>query len=79
MKRIVILLFLCQMKFSNLEPVPSKLWDQKILPDDLDKNKFYLREGDIIAEKVFNIFCVVTNYIFYLNYSRCMKTDSLNL
>jgi hypothetical protein len=43
------------MTFLNLEPVPSKLWDQKILPDDLDKNKFYLREGDIIAEKVFNM------------------------
>ncbi len=55
MKGKVILLFLCQMTFLNLEPVPSKLWDQKILPDDLDKNKFYLREGDIIAEKVFNM------------------------
>jgi hypothetical protein len=50
MKLLVILLFLTRMAFLNSEP--SSLWNQTVLPDDVDKGKFYLKEGDMLAEKV---------------------------
>jgi hypothetical protein len=52
MKVVVILLFLTRMAFLNSEPIPSSLWNQTVLPDDVDKEKIYLKEGDMLVEKV---------------------------